>query len=401
MKRPVFISLLFAFIWNFSGAQTLEKDVVHAFGLFESNKFEESVLAFNQVIDRYNKYDEKCRYFRGIVQYHLQHYDAARSDLQFAMETGNTESNLWMARLCVSSGQYKEAILFIENYLKESKQPDLTGIKKDSVFKKLHDSQEWFLLWQKNLFSEESKVHEEVAFFTGKRNFEKAHEVIETASDQFIDNSYLYELNSKVYFQEGIHQLALNEINKAISNQPENFALLKLKAKYLVQLNKHFEAVEMLTKVLEDDPGDFTSRFERANSAYHAGEYELAESDLQLYMKYFDIPDAEFLMGQVLYGKTKYLEALKYFNGLLKEDTSEAKYFLARGMTYYQTKTYKYAAYDLSMSLDLDPNNSQANLYLGITQYQLGNKELCCYYLKRAKNFGELSAIEYLQKYCD
>jgi lipoprotein NlpI len=106
-------------------------------------------------------------------------------------------------------------------------------------------------------------------------------------------------------------------------------------------------------------------------------------------------------MGQILYKESRYLDALKYFNKLLEDDASQAKYFFARGMTYFQTKTYKFAAYDLSMSLDLEPDNAEANLYLGITSYYIGNEELCCYYLNRAKNFGEMTAITYLQKYCN
>ncbi len=402
MKRSIqLISILLLLTTFISEAQTLEKDVVHAFGLYGSGNYSEAVTAFDQVLNNYSKYDQKCIFYRGIAQYQLQNYTAARSDLQLAVESGYPEAYLWMAKLYVSAGSYPEANHAIEQYLKESKHPDVTEIKKEELFKRLHNTQEWFSLWEKDLLSDEMKIQEEVNFYISKMNFEKAHEIIGANLNKGLDDAFLYELNSRVYFREGIFQLALNDINTAISIRSGSERLLKLKADYLVQLNKNFEAVKILTELLENTPEDFSLRFMRANTAYSAGEYDLAYADINIYMKYFETPETVYLMGEILYSRGEYLEALKYFNRLIRDEVAQAKYFKARGLTYYETKTYQYAAYDLSMSLDLDPNDAQTNLYLGITQYHLGEKELCCYYLKRAKNFGELSAIEYLRKYCD
>ncbi|MBN2523851.1 MAG: tetratricopeptide repeat protein [Bacteroidales bacterium] len=402
MKRSIqLIPILLLLTTFISEAQTLEKDVIHAFGLYGSGNYGEAVTAFDQVINNYSKYDQKCIFYRGIAQYQLQNYTAAKSDLQLAVESGYPEACLWMAKLYVSEGSTPEAIHSIEQYLKESKHPDISEIKKEELFKKLHNTQEWFSLWEKDLLSDEMKIQEEVNFHISKMNFEKAHEIIGTNLNKGLDDAFLYELNSRVYFREEIFQLALNDINKAVSIEPVSERHLKLKAEYLIRLNKHHEAVEILTELLERNPGDFEIRFMRANTTCLAGDLDLAESDNRIYMRYFDTPDAVFLMGQILYEKGDYLDALKYFNRLINEEVAQAKYFKARGLTYYETKTYQYAAYDLSMSLDLDPNDAQTNLYLGITEYQLGEKELCCYYLKRAKDFGELNAITYLQRYCD
>ena len=401
MKRAIVITFILALFYCVSEAQTADKDVIRAFGFYESGKYKEAITTFDQVIDNYDKYTKKCTYYRGISEYKLKKYTDAKYDFQIASKSGFPEANLWLARIEVFFGQFSDAVYYIEKYILNTKLPDIVQIRKDTVFRKLHDTEEWFSLWQNDLISDESKIHEEVDFYLNRKNFTKAHEIIESNLGGDYDDVSLYMLNGEIYFQEGIFQLALNEINGAILLQPENTELLRKKAKYLIQLNKNEEAVEILTKLLESDPGDFALRFERANAAFKAENYELAETDNAIYMKYFDTPDGEFLMGQILYEETRYLDALKYFNNLLEKDTSEAKYFFARGMTYFQTRTYKFAAFDLSMSLDLEPNDAQANLYLGITQHYLGDNTLCCYYLNRAKNFGELSAINYLQKYCD
>ena len=84
----------------------------------------------------------------------------------------------------------------------------------------------------------------------------------------------------------------------------------------------------------------------------------------------------------------------------MENDTSNAEYFKARGLTYYQTHTYQQAAYDLSMSLDLVPDDQKANYYLGLAQHSLGNEKMACYYMNRARKYGELKAIEFLQENC-
>lgn len=401
MKRYFLIGLVIGLTCFSSYAQSLEKDVIRAFGLYESGKYGDAIGAFDDVINRYNSFDQKCIYYRGISRYHLKNYNSAKFDFQEALKSGVAEAGLWLARIHSIYSQNTEAVFYIDKYLKEVKQPGIAEIKKDSVFKKLHNTEEWFSLWQRYEPTEENNIHDEIVFHLKRKDFKAAHTGIENNLNREFDNSVLYELNSQVYFAEGNYQLALNEINRALSLKPEEIQFQKLKADYLVKLNKDAEAVEIYTRILEAEPGDFSSRFARAEAALLAGDFELAESDARIYMEYFSNPDAGFLIGQIFYEQAKYLDALKQFNNLLEEDTSVAKYFKARGMTYYQTGTYKFAAYDLSMSLDLDPNNAQANLYLGLSKHQLGDNELCCYYLKRAKNFGELSAIKYLQKYCD
>jgi Flp pilus assembly protein TadD len=106
------------------------------------------------------------------------------------------------------------------------------------------------------------------------------------------------------------------------------------------------------------------------------------------------------LLGRADYEMGNYLSALKVFNKLMETEAPRADYYKARGMTYYKTRIFESAAYDLSMSLDLSPNDPETNLYLGLAEKSRGNNEMACYFLQRAKNFGSIEADNYIKTYC-
>ena len=84
----------------------------------------------------------------------------------------------------------------------------------------------------------------------------------------------------------------------------------------------------------------------------------------------------------------------------METEKPRAEYYKARGLTYYQTRVYDQAAYDLSMSLDIIPDDAETNLYLGLAEKNRGNSKTACYYLKRAKDYGSKEAVGYLTSYC-
>jgi tetratricopeptide (TPR) repeat protein len=400
MKKLISIacSLLISAIQLFS--QERKADYIEAYGLYYSGLFKESITAFNKIESDNKTIDPDDRLVLGISEFKTGNLPDAIKDLQISEENGITEANLWIARINASNKNLKDALFYIERYLKTSKSPDIEIIKKDSLFKFLQDTRAWFDLMQNDWNSENRKITNEADFFAGKNDFENAHKVIESKISNAVSKAELYSYNSSLYNKEGNSRLALNEIDQALKLDPENDSFLKKKAAYLQQLSENSQAVIELNKVIEKNPADFEARFSRAKAALAGGENDLARDDIDIYVKYFNTNDALFLAGQIYYASEKYLEALKFFNRLMKDSKPDPRYFKARGMTYYQSGTYQLASYDLSMSLDLVPGDAETNLFMGLAEYYKGNDNLACYYWKRARDYGELKAIDYLQKYC-
>jgi tetratricopeptide (TPR) repeat protein len=393
-------TLVFIFLNCVAYNQTPSEAYLDAFGKFESGAYKDAIEAFNRIIAINDKFDQKVALYKGIAEYRTGDYAVAGKDLLSLAEKGNAEANFWIASTYACIGNKKDALLYIERYLRQTIDPAIEEIKKDTVFKFLHKTDEWFELWQNDWLSDEQKAIIEAGYYTDKKDFTRAHQIIDNKLMGGSPQARLYAFNSTVYAQEDNIELALNEINSALALELSNTNFLKQRAGYLQSLCKYSEALSDLNLVLDSNPEDFTAHFNRARAAFGAKQLEVAKNDILLYLKYFSSAGALYLAAQIFYASEEYFKALKYFNLLIKDQKPDALYYRGRGLTYYQTRSYEFAAYDLSMSLDLDPNNAEANLYLGLSEYNKGNNKSACYYLKRAKNNGELKAIEYLQKFC-
>jgi tetratricopeptide (TPR) repeat protein len=396
------LTILFSMLIIDCQAQTLDKNdlVIDAYGTFLSQSYQQSILLFNQLIASDKEPRAEWFLYCGIAKFNLNQIQGAELDFQQAERRGDTEAILWNARLKALSGKSAEAVLSIRKYLELTPDPDIRSIQKDSLLQALHGTEEWFSLWQTDWQSDIQKLIADIKYYTKKQDYYKAHSAINDALDKKTDKAFLYALSSTIYEGEGNVELALNEINSALSIETANPKYLEKKAIFLLHFSKNTDALNILSQLLISNPGNFNARYLRANAAMEMGNYAQAKTDIEIYLRYFPSDTAQFLAGQICYLAGNYLEALRYINPLLGKDKSNAAYFKTRGMAYYQTQTYKQAAYDLSMSLDLSPNDAEANYYLGLTEQILGHKKLSCFYLTRARNFGESKAIPYLQENC-
>jgi Tfp pilus assembly protein PilF len=382
-------------------AQSQTDLLIDAYGTFEKQAFPEAISAFEKLID--NNRSPKSDWFlrKGIAEFRMKDFEPAAADFKRA-STGNlADAYLWDARLQVTQGNAEEALQFIESYLKHADKPDLQSVQKDSFFISLHNTPGWFSLWQNDWQTDEQKVEDDASFYVKKNDFARAHSVIETGLSKGLKESTLHALNSRVYEDEGNNQLALNEINSALAIEPDNLVFMKKKAELLLKLSKYSDALNILNNILNHTPEDFDVRFCRCQAALMSDNLGLAKSDITIYLKYLKTDEAQFMASRVFFRAGSYFDALRYINPLLEKDQSNAAYFKLRGMIYYNSRTFNQAAYDLSMSLDLVPEDAEANYYLGLSQQELGNNKMACYYMQRAKHYGELRSVTFLRDNCE
>jgi Flp pilus assembly protein TadD len=94
------------------------------------------------------------------------------------------------------------------------------------------------------------------------------------------------------------------------------------------------------------------------------------------------------------------MNSLRCFNSNLKEDQANPVYFKARGKAYLKTSTLQYAISDLSMSLDLNPEDGETWMYLGVAKLQAGLKEEACSDFRKAIQLGMTAALQYQVDNC-
>jgi tetratricopeptide (TPR) repeat protein len=399
MRRRLII--LFIFCSTALLAQNPGTQLIDAYGKLAMQAYPDAVSAFELLISGNHAPPADWYLRKGMAEFGMGSYHSAAEDFSKASAGNIPEADLWNARVQVLSGNQKQAILLLDNYLKHAENPDEEAIKKDSLFLSLHTSPDWFTLWQNDYRSDKQKLQEEVKYYIRKKDFERAHSAIDEALSNLGDDASLHFINSGIYDAEGNYQLALNEINIALTAGSENLLFLHRKADLLMKLSKYPDAVVALTTILNHSPEDFEARFMRSRAALMSGNYTMAKADISIYVTYFKTDDSQFLASQIFFKSGSPMEALKYINPLLEKDGSNASWFKLRGMIYYDSQTFDQSAYDLSMSLDLFPDDAEANYYLGLAEQKLGNNILACYYMKRAKRFGELKSVSFLQDHCE
>jgi tetratricopeptide (TPR) repeat protein len=399
MKNGLFI--MFTSLTLLSSAQNQSGLVIDAYGKFESSAFAEAVPAFQMLINSSLSANPEWYYYKGISEFRVGGFQEAADDFSKALEGKKYEAAIWIARLKVISGDTKGAMLFIEKYLHQAKNPDTESLQKDSLFLSLHSTPEWFTLWQYDWHNDEQKIRDEVDFYLKRKNFSQAHAIIDNNIGSGLTESVLYEMNSMVYEKEGNLPLALTEINSALVYDQGNYSLLERKANLLMKLELYNDALIIVSDLLDQYPGNFHGRFSRAEAAMMVNDYSLAIRDITIYLQYFDTDEAHFLASRIYFKSGNTFEALRQINPILEKDQSNALYYKLRGQIYYESRTFDQAAYDLSMSLDLSPRDAETNYYLGLTKLSQNQKKMACYYLKRAEYYGETRAAGYIQQNCD
>ena len=211
----------------------------------------------------------------------------------------------------------------------------------------------------------------------------------------------LYAKRAEVYIKTGNDRQALEDLNAAINTDRRNADLYVQRADVSYKMGKYKDALADYEAAIKYSPDNFSLYPKRALAYSKNGQYDQAVNDMEFYLKYFrNDHRIWYNYGMLNRENQKFFKALECFNKALSLSQSEPDYFVARGETYMDTRTYKYAKNDFSMALDLDPDNAKAYFDLGMAASQLGNNDLACFGFKKAYEFGLLEAGDYIRKYC-
>lgn len=399
MKKQTLTYFLIFCVMASLHAQSVKEIKRDAFGYLWAGNYESAKSGFDKIITA-STTNADIYLGRGTANYYLDRQVDALADFKRAAEQGLAEAFLWEARILAQGHLVSETAEAIAAFLRENPVADRKAIRKDPAFKFLYTSDEWLLLWQEEPEDELAATEAELRYYLSRKNYRLAHQLIE---DQFqVGNKELklYQLNAEVYEKEGNLQLALNEINYALSSYPDSDVLLLMKAEYLALLNENEKAYHLMDRLVQSDYLNFDYLLKRAHLGLQCNYLDQAEEDIRTIMRYSDSPEHIFLAGKIAYAQGDYVEALKAYNALLAEDDANSEYLKARGKAYYRTRTYKQAAYDLSMSLDLNPNDPETNYYKGLSEKALGDISMACYYMEKAAKQKYLPAIEFQEKNC-
>jgi tetratricopeptide (TPR) repeat protein len=400
------IVLLIAFLagfFNING-QMPDENYLSGCAYFKKGQYPKAMERLTLAISR-NNADERFFIQRGEVFMASGDFENAIKDFNEADILYPGVSNIWLARAYSLSGETDKAVSFLRSHLESDFRLPEDSIKKDPAFDRLQTTIAWELLWDQEWYSNEEKAVAEAEYYNRKQLYDEALAVLNKEIARNPSSKLLISSRGKVYFNQGNYATAIADYSAALNTDKKNVNTIKnnfdTRGLAYLKAERYKDAANDFTKAIKDHPENFQLYLLRAEAYAGQDAWESAIKDVQLYLKYFeDDQHALYLCGKLYYGSEDYINALKYFNRNLNDDPNNSMYYKARGMTYLKTSTFRYAINDLSMSLDLNPDDAETWMYLGVAKIQSGDQENGCSDLKRAQQMGNAEAVRYIIENC-
>ena len=296
---------------------------------YSLNKNELAKDNINKLFEIDRKPNADIFYLAGLIDLNLSNYTRASNLIEKAIELGNTgiDTKRQYSRALFKSGEESKAILI------------LTGL----VYETPNDIQTISQLAENYIII---------------GDLERANKLTIEMIEINPDYSYSYYLNHLISRLNNDDNSALVSLNKAIMRDRENTKFLVEKIKLLGSLKK-FDMANFNISILNNK--DVNSEI---------------ISELITEIKNAEASDT-LQKAQKSIKSKKYEEALKYYNRLISNDTSDPFLYFERGQILNILMDYENAEIDLKKALSLNTELHSKNIYfiLGKNYYQMGNIE--------------------------
>lgn len=374
---------------------------------FRKGDLSQALEKFSQVLSRNNS-DERIYIERGRVYIRMKDYTHAISDFEEANDIVPGISDIWLARTYALSGDQDKALSFLKSHLSSEYRLPQDSIKKDPAFDMLQSSQGWLSLWEKEWYSDAERAAREVVYYQKKGLPDKALSLVNAEIGKSPASAGLFMLRGEVNYKSGNYAASIADYSRALDlkkNNKDPYASLEgiftLRGMAYLKAERFKDAVADFNRDLKDNPADFDIYLRRAESFAGLKSYDASIRDVLTYLQYFSNDmDAVYQCGQYYFLAGDYISALKYFNRNLKDDPNNGLYYKSRGKTYLKSSTYRYAISDLSMSLDLNPDDSETWMYFGLAKILSGDKENGCSDLEKSRQLGNTEVLKYIIDNC-
>lgn len=337
---------------------------------------------------------------RGIAYFETGNTAKAESEFSKAVNYRATEAYFWMAKIHAKNKNISLCTQNLNQYYTDFDIFNNELTTKDDVFRPFYQTNEWQDFITGRGKSEAEVILDETKYYYKKEQFQEGINYLNEKLTKTVEPDILF-LRAKFYFALQKYALAIFDVKKALEIDPLKNMYKELLADCYVKNNEPAKAITYYSEIISSESESFSVYIKLSKALVSNNNLEEAEKLINTYRIYFpnDL-NAKYLLADINYQLGEYTSALRLLNKLIEVHTPQAEWFYKRGQCYLQTGTYKYAAEDLSMCLDLDPRNASANYDLGLAQIKLGNTNKACYYWERALRYGDDRASKQLLENC-
>jgi tetratricopeptide (TPR) repeat protein len=358
----------------------------------QKNQVDSAIFYYSKLLETKNQ-DYKLLNLRGQAYYKSQKYPEALSDFFAANKLSADIADFGLAQCYASAGNLEMALEYLKKHLSSRYKLSQYIIRNDPAFAKFENNRDWILLWQNDWYDKNDAQNGEARFLFNNKDWMGE---INYVTDLVKENSKRHELlyyRAKSYFEMGNYNASLSDFNVAIGVFHHNYEYYHGRAKVFAKMDKTKDAISDYSTAIEIAPEAFSLYLERADLYISVHNFEAAQRDIELYLDLFGNDSlALFLAGKCQCARGNCIDALVYYNRLVKDHPSNAKYYYARAEAYQKTGMFTYSLKDYDTCIRFEPSNINALRERGKVFFAQDNKKDACNDWKKASNVGDFES---------
>lgn len=312
----------------------------------------------------------------------------------------NKKANLELAKCYASLKKATFAVSYLNNYLKGSNRINISELKSINEFKNIDTSQEWIELWNTNWYNSNDLLFNDALYEYRIGNVEQSSKICTKLLQKRPSYHQVYDLLCRMAIDDNDMDLALIEIEQAISIKPENANYLFIKSNCLLSLGKGKKALGAINQAIEIDSSQVDYYINRVKAFLLIEKYDLAQEQMESILKINSSMSMCKVAADTYFKNEDYLSALKYYNKCIGQSKLSPDLYIERANVYATIGTYEFAEKDYSMALDFYPMNGELYFKRALVRIEQKNYLGACSDIKKARGFNYMAAEEYLKKYC-
>lgn len=305
-----------------------------------------------------------------------------------------------LARCYARKGDPATSLYHLEACLRSEYRRSEKDILLDPAFEKIGNSPEWRMFWKKEWFSSLERQMSEIEYLARSGKTGEASALLQEIESNYNGSEVNYA-RALVNISSGKFLEAAALLSGLVSRDPGNEKYLRALASAQSSASNYAGASASYTRLIDAETVDPELFLLRAECFFATGEYQKASIDVKKYLSFNpDSRKALSLAGKISTASGNNLEAISYYTENIRLNPGNPGCYIERADSYFISKSWQWAVNDYSMSLDLDPSNSDAWLNKGLALINQGRPEDGCHDLQKSFALGNKRAAEYISRYC-
>jgi len=398
MKKILLIIPLFACTLAMTGQQPVDY-LMKSQALVEQGKPDDAIIIMTEALESFRE----SRIYLGRAEAFMAKgdYSGAINDFNSANNNAPSSGEYGLARISGLKGDAATSVYHLEYCLRSSCRKSEKDILLDPAFSLIENRPEWRQFWKKEWYDAIEKGIAEIEYNVSTGNIIEAKSVLSALSGNYPGNNSIAYAGALINFTEKKYPETIKTLTSLLAEEPENEKALRILAKTQEASGNQAGASATYTRLLDIGIPDPELLLLRAECYRKTGLTGKAKEDIARYIDlYPGNKKALSFAGKVESASGDNIKALTYFSENLKLHPNDAECYIDRANAYFVAKSWDWAAKDYSMSLDLQPGNSDAWLNKGISLVNSGKRDDACFDFRRSFNLGNRKATEYLSRYC-